>query len=179
MLPKRRRTAIPLSQPFQEVSAANDTWCIDFKGWFRTRDGQRCDSLTLSDTDSRHLPACQIVPPTQAGVAPVVERIMREHGLPRAMRSDNGSPFASSSCSPQSEFSRNKTSCLWFAIGSRGNYALVGSRFPNWALRDTLVQDVEQLSAFFWSRPFRGVHIRRTAPPQPVPCPSHGTQGTA
>ena len=94
--PRPRRRAAPApTRPFAPVTAPNDLWCIDFKGWFRTRDGVRCDPLTLSDADSRYLLACQIVAPTEAGVRPVVERAMREHGLPRALRSDNGAPFAS------------------------------------------------------------------------------------
>src|SRR6266851_4160979 len=92
---RRRRTAIPLSQPFQPVAAPNDLWCIDFKGWFRTADGVRCDPLTITDADSRFIIECRIVPPTTAGVWPVVEQAFRELGLPRAMRSDNGPPFAS------------------------------------------------------------------------------------
>lgn len=92
---KRRRTAMPLSQPFAPVRAPNDLWCIDFKGWFRTRDGERCDPLTMTDADSRFLIDCRIVPPTTQGVQPVVDRAFRDLGLPWAMRSDNGPPFAS------------------------------------------------------------------------------------
>jgi putative transposase len=92
---RRRRTALPLSKPFQPVQAANDLWCIDFKGWFRTRDGIRIDPLTITDADSRFLIDCHIVPPTTEGTWPVVERAFHEFGLPRAMRSDNGPPFAS------------------------------------------------------------------------------------
>ena len=91
---RRRRTALPVSRPFAPVSAPNDLWCIDFKGWFRTRDGRRCDPLTLTDADSRLLIACRIVEPTIEGVRPVVDAALREHGLPLAIRSDNGSPFA-------------------------------------------------------------------------------------
>lgn len=92
---KRRRTPVPVTQPFAPVRGPNDLWCIDFKGWFRTRDGKRCDPLTLTDADSRFLLACRIVEPTTEGVSPVVERALREHGLPLAIRSDNGPPFAS------------------------------------------------------------------------------------
>ena len=92
---KRRRTAVPVTQPFAPVRAPNDLWCIDFKGWFRTRDGQRCDPLTLTDADSRFLLACRIVEPTERGVRPVMDAVFREHGLPLAIRSDNGPPFAS------------------------------------------------------------------------------------
>jgi transposase InsO family protein len=94
---RRRRTAMPLSRPFLPVEAPNDLWCIDFKGWFRTRDGARCDPLTITDADSRYLIECRIVEPTTEGVRPVVDRALRDHGLPRALRSDNGTPFASSS----------------------------------------------------------------------------------
>ena len=92
---RRRRTAVPMSRPFEPVEAPNDLWCIDFKGWFRTRDGSRVDPLTITDADSRFVIDCQIVPPTTEGVWPVVERAFHEFGLPTAMRSDNGPPFAS------------------------------------------------------------------------------------
>jgi len=92
---RRRRRAVPNEQPFAAVTGPYDTWCLDFKGWFRTRDGRRCDPLTVSDAASRYLLACRIVEPTAAGVDAVLERLLREHGLPRALRMDNGSPFAS------------------------------------------------------------------------------------
>jgi putative transposase len=92
---RRRRTAAPMTQPFLPVDAPNDLWCIDFKGWFRTADGTRCDPLTITDADSRFLIDCRIVEPTTEGAWPVIERAMRDLGLPRALRSDNGAPFAS------------------------------------------------------------------------------------
>ena len=93
---RRRRGALPVSRPFAPVEAPNDVWCIDFKGWFRTRDGVRCDPLTITDADSRYLLECRILPPTLAAVQPAVDRVFQEFGLPRAIRSDNGPPFASS-----------------------------------------------------------------------------------
>ena len=93
---RRRRGALPVVRPFAPVEAPNDLWGIDFKGWFRTRDGTRCDPLTITDADSRYLLECRILPPTLAEVQPAVDRVFREFGLPRAIRSDNGSPFASS-----------------------------------------------------------------------------------
>jgi len=91
-----RRRSPPSSAPFADCAAANDVWCIDFKGWFRTGDGMRCDPLTLSDAMSRYLLRCQAVARTdEAHVWPVVEAAFREFGLPRVLRSDNGPPFAS------------------------------------------------------------------------------------
>jgi putative transposase len=95
--PRRRcRRAIPRQQPFLDVTGANDVWCADFKGWFRTADGKRCDPLTISDAHSRFLFDCRIVSPTGAGVQPRFERAFHEHGLPLAIRTDNGAPFSSS-----------------------------------------------------------------------------------
>ena len=64
---RRRHRPVPQASPFAAVEAANDTWCIDFKGWFTTGDGERCDPLTVSDAYSRYLLACVIVPPTRRG----------------------------------------------------------------------------------------------------------------
>ena len=58
MQPRRRRRRPCSEQPSSPVLAANDAWCIDFKGWFRTGDGRRCDPLTVSDAYSRYLLAC-------------------------------------------------------------------------------------------------------------------------
>jgi len=93
---KKRRRSEPASQPFGDCAAPNDTWCVDFKGWFAVGDGTRCDPLTLSDAYSRYLLRCQIVAASNgACVKPLMEAAFREYGLPRAIRSDNGPPFAS------------------------------------------------------------------------------------
>jgi transposase InsO family protein len=91
-----RRRSLPASVPFQQCAGANEVWCMDFKGWFLTGDGSRCEPLTLSDAHSRYLLRCQVMErPDTAHVWPVVEAALREFGLPVALRSDNGSPFAS------------------------------------------------------------------------------------
>ena len=111
--PRRRRArAEPVTQPFLDVTAPNDVWCTDFKGWFRTADGTRCDPLTISDAHSRFLISCQIVEPTTEGVQPWFERAFREFGLPRAMRSDNGPPFASTGAAGLS-----RLSIVWVKLG--------------------------------------------------------------
>lgn len=91
----RRRTP-PYTQPFAACGAPNDLWCADFKGWFRTGDGRRCDPLTITDAHSRYL--LRTVGLTETGfgaVKPIFEAAFREFGLPRAIRTDNGAPFAS------------------------------------------------------------------------------------
>jgi transposase InsO family protein len=91
---RRERYVVPLTQPLAAAVEPNDVWTADFKGWFRTTDGTRCDPLTVADACSRWVLCCQIVAPTEAGVRPWFERTFREYGLPRALRTDNGSPFA-------------------------------------------------------------------------------------
>lgn len=91
-----RRTRAPGNAgPLGAPLAANESWSADLKGWFRTRDGVRCEPLTISDNYSRYLFTCQAVP--RVGfeqVQPHFVRVFREHGLPQAIRTDNGAPFA-------------------------------------------------------------------------------------
>ena len=69
----------------------------DFKGWFRSGDGARIDPLTISDAWSRYLLRCQAVDKMDTErVRAIFEAAFREHGLPEAIRTDNGAPFASS-----------------------------------------------------------------------------------
>jgi len=92
---KRRRTP-PYTQPFAAAEAPNQVWCADFKGWFRTQDGERIDPLTMTDAHSRYLLRCQAV--DKAGteaVRAIFEAAFREYGLPDVIHTDNGTPFAS------------------------------------------------------------------------------------
>ena len=93
---RRRRRVAPYTQPFACCDGPNSTWCADFKGWFRTTDGKRCDPLTITDGYSRMLLCCQGLARTDYGqVRPYFERTFREYGLPAVIRTDNGPPFAS------------------------------------------------------------------------------------
>lgn len=75
--------------------APNDLWTADFKGQFRTGDGEYCYPLTVADLHARYLLACQGLRSTQTlAVHSHFERLFREFGLPRAIRTDNGVPFA-------------------------------------------------------------------------------------
>lgn len=97
VVPRRRsRRGPPYTQPFRACSAPNTVWCADFKGWFQTGDGSRCDPLTITDAYSRYLLACRVLPQTRyLNVKPVFETVFREYGLPDVIRTDNGAPFAS------------------------------------------------------------------------------------
>jgi len=92
---KRRRRASPWFQPFLGADRPNSVWCADFKGWIRTGDGTRCDPLTISDACTRMFLCCELTKPDYIHVRPIFERIFREYGLPLAIRTDNGPPFAS------------------------------------------------------------------------------------
>jgi putative transposase len=102
----RRRRTPPYTQPFAACVAANQTWCIDFKGHFLTGDGTKCYPLTITDAFSRLLIRCVALEDTATeGVIEVLESAFKEFGLPEVIRSDNGSPFASRAAGGLSELS--------------------------------------------------------------------------
>lgn len=111
---RRRRKTPPYSAPFGAVQAANQVWCIDFKGPFSV--GQsRCYPLTVIDAYSRYLIACVALrKPTEVLVRRALEGVFDEFGLPEAMRSDNGTPFASSGVGALSHLS-----AWWLRLGIR------------------------------------------------------------
>jgi transposase InsO family protein len=92
-----RRSRTPAySQPFHGCEAPNQIWSVDYKGQFKTGDGRWCYPLTVTDNDSRYLLVCQgLSRPRLQETRPWFEWAFREYGLPDAIRSDNGSPFAS------------------------------------------------------------------------------------
>ncbi len=93
---KKRWHTAPYTQPLAHADEANRVWCADFKGYFRTADGARIDPLTISDAHSRYLLRCQAVEKTNtARVQAIFEAAFREYGMPEAIRTDNGAPFAS------------------------------------------------------------------------------------
>ena len=110
---KPRVRTPPYGQPFASVDAVNQTWCADFKGWFRTADGTRCDPLTITDAHSRYLLRCQITPKADSiHVAAIFDAAFREYGLPLVIHTDNGVPFAS--CAPGG---LSRVSMRWVKLG--------------------------------------------------------------
>ena len=93
---KKRRRTEAYTQPLAHAKESNRVWCADFKGWFKAGDGARVDPLTISDAWSRYLLRCQAVEKTDTPrVQAIFEAAFREYGLPDAIRTDNGAPFAS------------------------------------------------------------------------------------
>jgi len=114
---RRRRRAIAQGEVLSPATVANEEWSIDFKGWFRTADGTRCDPLTLKDAASRYLVEVRIVEPTLAGVRGAMERVFAAVGLPGAIRSDNGAPFGSTGAGGLSALS-----VWWLKLGIEPRY---------------------------------------------------------
>jgi len=119
---KKRRRVAPYTQPFASAGEPNDEWSGDFKGWLRSGDGERIDPLTICDTSSRYLLRCQAVEKTDSErVRAIFEAAFREYGLPRAMRTDNGPPFAS--CAPAG---LSRLSVWWIRLGIRAQRIQAG-----------------------------------------------------
>lgn len=109
---RSRKTAV-YNEPFVGCDCPNAVWSADFKGWFITGDGTRCDPLTISDNYSRYLLRCQAVRRTDHDVVqPVFEAAFREYGLPVAIRTDNGPPFATTTVGGLS-----RLSIWWLKLG--------------------------------------------------------------
>jgi len=113
---RKRARATPSARPLASAVAANDVWCVDFKGWFRCGNGERCDPLTISDAASRYLLRCQVMTGRTGfeETRPLFEAAFREYGLPLAIRSDNGPPFASVGLAGLS-----RLSVWWMRLGIR------------------------------------------------------------
>ncbi len=92
---KRRRHVPPYTQPFCKCDAPNDVWSIDYKGQFYMKNARICYPLTITDNFSRFILGCKaLAGPRYLPSRRYLELIFREYGLPNAIRSDNGNPFA-------------------------------------------------------------------------------------
>jgi transposase InsO family protein len=110
--PRHRATGTALSAG----SSPNELWCADFKGEFKLGNGQYCYPLTVTDHASRYLLLCEALQSTREDPAiAAFEQLFRQRGLPQAIRSDNGVPFAS----PNALFSLSKLAVWWLRLGIR------------------------------------------------------------
>ncbi len=145
----------PYTEPLQHAQAPNQVWCADFKGWFLTEDGSRCDPLTITDAYSRYLLRCCAVKRTDGEHAwAVFEAAFREFGLPEAIRTDNGSPFASRAPAGLSQLSM-----LWLRLGIRHERIEPGQPEQN-GRHERMHQTLEQETA---SPPERTLRHQQTA----------------
>ncbi len=110
----KRRVYKTQGTALSSVSSANGLWCADYKGEFKLGSHHYCYPLTITDQHSRYLLACEGQASTKAaGAFPVFERTFKEYGLPHAIRTDNGSPFAS----PHALYGLSRLSVWWLRLG--------------------------------------------------------------
>src|SRR3546814_2341371 len=92
---RERRRQKAQGTPLSAGQTPNDLWCVDFKGEFKLGNGRYCYPLTVTDHASRLILACEALESVkEAGVIPAFQRTFEEHGVPGAIHSDNGVPFA-------------------------------------------------------------------------------------
>lgn len=112
---KRRAPRGPVL-PWRGVHAPkgpNDVWTVDFKGWFRTGDGKRCEPLTVRDLLSRYVLAVVLVAnQSEAAVRRAMGGIFRRYGLPKMIRVDNGAPFGG-----KGALGLSRLSVWWLRLG--------------------------------------------------------------
>ena len=97
----------------RRASAPNEIWTVDLKGWWRSY-GKRCEPLTVRDEHSRYVLELRVMQNARTEtVRQRFERLFERAGLPQAMRSDNGSPFASINAL----FGLSRLSAWWVALG--------------------------------------------------------------
>jgi transposase InsO family protein len=131
LVKKRRRRRPHVHPGVVPITTAhpNDLWTADFKGHFRTQDGVYCYPLTIADQHTRFLIACHGLASTKGhGVRPVLDRLFREHGLPRAIRTDNGVPFATTGIHGLSQLN-----VWWMRLGIQHQRILPGHPQQNGA----------------------------------------------
>lgn len=118
LISKRRKRPggqVPSTNPLSHADMPNRVWSIDFKGHFKTGDGKRCEPLTVTDNQSRFLLRLVAMAGIESGrVSGVMVAAFREYGLPEAIRSDNGAPFASNAPG-----GLTKLSLWWERLGVR------------------------------------------------------------
>lgn len=111
---RRRRRPRLAGTPLTEPAAPNALWCADYKGEFLLANHRYCYPLTITDFASRYLLACEALSTTKERYAfAVFERAFQDYGLPQAMRTDNGVPFASA----HALYGLSKLAVWWLRLG--------------------------------------------------------------
>jgi transposase InsO family protein len=103
-----------------EINSPNDVWTVDFKGWWRTKDGRRFEPLTVRDAFSRYVLCLSMLGSTSAAVVkPAFERLFQANGLPKVIRVDNGTPFGCTSAPA----GLTRLSAWWTSLGIRVSFS--------------------------------------------------------
>jgi len=111
---RKRRRYKAQGTELGDARAPNGLWCAHFKGQFRLGNRRYCYPLTVTDYCSRYLLACEGLDSTkEAGAFAVFERVFKDFGLPNAIRTDNGVPFASA----HAMFGLSRLSVWWLRLG--------------------------------------------------------------
>ena len=117
--PRRPRGPVRTWPPFRMARRPNEVWTVDFKGWFRTADGVRCEPLTVRDLHSRFgLCVCILPDRSEARVRPQFVRLFRRYGLPHTIHCDQGGPFGSAGPAHLS-----RLSAWWISVGIEMEYS--------------------------------------------------------
>lgn len=114
VVPRGRRRNRAMGTKLSEGKNPNELWCADYKGEFMLGNHEYCYPLTITDHATRYLLACEGLNTTKEQYAfSVFDKVFKEFGLPQAIRTDNGVPFAS----PNSLFNLSKLSVWWLRLG--------------------------------------------------------------
>lgn len=112
---KHRAQHKPMPTHLRIARAPNDIWCMDYKGQFRLGDGPYCYPLTVTDQFSRYIVGIEAMEAICGeGARSTCEELFREHGVPDAIRTDNGAPFVSRGLA-----GLTKLSAYWMLLGIR------------------------------------------------------------
>lgn len=114
--PRRLRSRQESGRLFtgRRAKVPNEIWTVDFKGWWRVANGRRCEPLTVRDELSRYVLELRAVADARTATVRICfERLFEQNGIPQALRSDNGPPFAST----RSVLGLSKLSAWWVALG--------------------------------------------------------------
>lgn len=113
---RKRRTRRGPVLPYRALRVprrCNEVWSVDFKGWFRTGEGRRCEPLTIRDLFSRYVLAVVLVAnQSDAAVSRAFVEVFRRYGLPKTIRVDNGAPFGGNGA-----LGLSRLSVWWLRLG--------------------------------------------------------------
>lgn len=142
---RRRGPKLPMREGRTAIRS-NDVWAIDFKGCFHTLDGEKCDTLTITDLASRYVLCCQVMEATTLeAVREEVDKVFRHYGLPKVLRSDNGQPFGS-----PGPHRLSKLNVWWLKLGIEVEHTRPGHPADNGSherMHRTLKADTQQPAA--------------------------------